>query len=286
MFGAVGGCGVTEPLFTAGLGLAHGPEGAGTLEATGGTLRALAAALRRGQLAAPLTPLAVARVAPGASAAVVEELLVLFSEGMQPAHLALLLDARASAIEAGLEGAAQLVWTGPDSPHAYSRDTAVVLRELFGIATRSILLSTFVIRQPDIVFKPLAERMMTVPGLSVRLFVHVGRNDGDTRHDSEILREYADRFRRSWPGSVFPTVYYDPRSLVSNVENRATWHAKVVVIDEAVSLITSANFTEWAQQRNVEAGALIRSAGFARQLCQQFESLIQARSVCEVPGVR
>ena len=34
---------------------------------------------------------------------------------------------------------------------------------------------------------------------------------------------------------------------------RATWHAKVVVIDASTSFVTSANFTEWAQERNVEA---------------------------------
>jgi hypothetical protein len=60
------------------------------------------------------------------------------------------------------------------------------------------------------------------------------------------------------PLPVRPVVYYDPRSLDRSLDRRATWHAKVVVDDE-VSLVTSANFTEWAQQRNLEAGALIRA---------------------------
>ncbi len=126
--------------------------------------------------------------------------------------------------------------------------------------------------------------MREVPGLEVQLFVHVGRGDRDTRDDSEILRDFAEKFRASWPGPVRPIVYYDPRSLDINLDRRATWHAKVVVVDEAVSLVTSANFTEWAQQRNVEAGALIRSESFARQLRCQFEHLIQSRAVHEVPG--
>jgi phosphatidylserine/phosphatidylglycerophosphate/cardiolipin synthase-like enzyme len=81
-------------------------------------------------------------------------------------------------------------------------------------------------------------------------------------------------------------LYYDPRSLDVDMNRRATWHAKVIVVDDEVSFVTSANFTEWAHQRNVEAGALIRSTDFARQLRQQFDNLVQARVVLEVPGFR
>ena len=81
-------------------------------------------------------------------------------------------------------------------------------------------------------------------------------------------------------------LYYDPRSLATNAHERATWHAKVVVIDDERALVTSANFTEWAQQRNVEAGVLIRNAEFAWQLRQQFEGLVRAKAVLEVPGFR
>ena len=108
----------------------------------------------------------------------------------------------------------------------------------------------------------------------------------DTRHDSEILREYAANLADKWPGQFRPTLYYDPRSLDMNLDQRATWHAKVVVIDDQVSFVTSANFTEWAHQRNVEAGVLIRNAEFARHLRQQFEGLVQSRAVLEVPGFR
>lgn len=64
-----------------------------------------------------------------------------------------------------------------------------------------------------------------------------------------------------------------------NAQERATWHAKVVVIDDEKAFVTSANFTEWAQQRNVEAGVLVRNAEVARQLRQQFEGLVQSKQV-------
>ena len=252
--------------------------------ASAATLRAIAAALRGGQLAAPLTSLAIARVAPSCSEIAAQELIRLSNEGMQPVHLALLTDSMARAGETRLASGAELVWTGPESSVSHSRDTAIVVAELFRSTTKSVLVSTFVVQQADTVFKPLAHRMAEVPGLRVQLFVHVGRGDGDTRHESEILREFASKLGARWPGPVRPLLYYDPRSLDMDPAARATWHAKVIVIDDETAFVTSANFTEWAQQRNVEAGVLIRNAGFARQLRQQFEALVQSRAVLEVPG--
>jgi hypothetical protein len=44
------------------------------------------------------------------------------------------------------------------------------------------------------------------------------------------------------------------------------------------------DLTEWAHQRNVEAGVLIRNREFVRQLRQQFESLIEGKLVRRLPG--
>ena len=254
--------------------------------ASSATLRAIGSALRSGQLATPISKIGLSRVAPGCPANVVEEIVRLSAEGLQPQHLALFVDQCATSGETVLSSAAELVWTGPESAVAASRDTAVVLEQLFASATRAVLLSTFVVHQGHRVFKALADRMAAVPSLQVQLFLHVGRKERDTRYDSEILREFVDDFGRHWPWSPRPRVFYDPRSLALDNRVRATWHAKCVVIDDEVAFVTSANFTEWAQSRNVEAGVLMRNSHFARQLRQQFESLVQSRSVLELPGFR
>ena len=250
------------------------------------TLRSIAAALRSGQLSMPLSPLAIARVAPTCPDAQVRELLRLSDEGIHAAHLALLVESLAQAGEDRLACAAELVWTGPESSVAQSRDTAVVVAELFRSAVKSVTVSTFVVHQIETVFKPLAERMEAVPDLRVQIFLHIGRGDHDGRLDSEIVREYADNLRRRWPGARLPLVYHDPRALMAKPEERATWHAKVVLVDDEVAFVTSANFTEWAQQRNVEAGVLVRNRAFTSQLRQQFDGLVQSRAVHELPGFR
>jgi phosphatidylserine/phosphatidylglycerophosphate/cardiolipin synthase-like enzyme len=117
----------------------------------------------------------------------------------------------------------------------------------------------------------------------VQIFLHVGRERRDKRHESELLREFADSFRANWPGARNPEIHYDPRALLAN-DDRATWHAKCVLIDDEVAFVTSANFTEWAQTRNVEAGVIVRDGHFTSQLRAQFEGLVQAKQVARLPG--
>jgi phosphatidylserine/phosphatidylglycerophosphate/cardiolipin synthase-like enzyme len=204
---------------------------------------------------------------------------------MTSEHLALLLDtcAERAELDASLVRA-DLVWTGPESPGAHCRDTAIVLEELFAQAERDIFISTFVVHQGADVFRALARRMEEVPDLRVRLFLHVGRPQGDTTLEGLLLREAAEKLRSEWPGLRHPEVYYDPRGLSDNGADRATWHAKCVVVDDKRAFVTSANFTEWAQQRNVEAGVLVTGPAFARQVRQQFDGLIDARVVKRLAG--
>lgn len=53
--------------------------------------------------------------------------------------------------------------------------------------------------------------------------------------------------------------------------------------DEAHTLITSANLTEAAQERNVEAGVLVEDAAFARGVVAQFERLVDAGVLVRLP---
>ena len=66
-----------------------------------------------------------------------------------------------------------------------------------------------------------------------------------------------------------PALYYDPRPLL---EERANLHAKCIVVDDRVALVTSANFTDRGQHRNIEVGMVIRDVAFARRLVGQFKN--------------
>jgi phosphatidylserine/phosphatidylglycerophosphate/cardiolipin synthase-like enzyme len=68
-----------------------------------------------------------------------------------------------------------------------------------------------------------------------------------------------------------PELLYDPRSLSESWDKRSSLHAKCVVVDRNVALITSANFTEAAQQRNIEAGVIVKYPIFVERLVGYFE---------------
>jgi phosphatidylserine/phosphatidylglycerophosphate/cardiolipin synthase-like enzyme len=118
--------------------------------------------------------------------------------------------------------------------------------------------------------------MANVPGLKVRLILDVQRGPGDTTAASLLVRRFADRFRSSqWPADrPLPAVYYDPRSLDTAAHERSSMHAKCIVVDGRDVFISSANFTEAAQNRNLEVGLLIRSAPLAVNLAGHFDALV------------
>ena len=99
-----------------------------------------------------------------------------------------------------------------------------------------------------------------------------------------LLGRFVQDFRREhWPGTRYPVIYYDPRTLAIDEKRRTSLHAKCIVVDSATSLVTSANFTEAAQQRNIEVGTLVTDEQFSKALVEQFDALIRAGAVHRLP---
>lgn len=248
----------------------------------------LSEALAAGRLKPPYSVLRIADYVPEPVADDIgADFVRMGASGMEPAHIAECLQLLAAEREANQQTVdrLQLVWTGPDVPGSVSRDTGVVVKELFTCARRSVLLSTFTVRRGRDVFAPLAEAINRNPTLKVRLAVNVGRDGDWSTPEYQILTRFAEQFwQNHWPWPSRPFVYYDPRALSTDAAICASLHAKCIVIDNEIAFVTSANFTEWAQERNLEAGVLIRDEGFARSLRNQFEALIAASRLRLLPG--
>ena len=248
---------------------------------TDADLRTLAAALAGGRLTPPYTAVAVGRlVGAGSASAVAGRLAELAGMGMRPEHAAVVADAilAARAARPVADDAVELVWTGPEAGGAANRDTGVVVRELFARADESVVVAGFAVYRGRAVFRGLAERMASLPGLRVRLYLDVHRSHSDTTSDAEVVRGFARKFvEQDWPaGYALPEVYFDPRSLERDPAVRSSLHAKCVVVDRRVALVTSANFTEAAHERNIEAGVVVRSPRFAARLADHFDGLVEA----------
>lgn len=245
-----------------------------------GVLETLERALSGRRLVAPYSATGLARHVPGADCtALAADLANLDRAGMSGAQIALLLNAiseekRRSETQADR---VELVWTGPETTGSRSRDTSAVARDLFSTAESTLLVTTFAIWQGAEVFKPLAERMAERPSLKVRLFLNVMRPSGTSEDDAEITRNFLKTFRKKdWPWETVPEIYYDPRSLSPHASERGVLHAKCIVADDRRVFITSANFTEAAHERNIEAGLLLDNLTIAQALTRQFESLVHA----------
>lgn len=252
-------------------------------------LRAIAAALRSGRLTSKFTSVGLQRCVPAQNPELVAlEMQALVDEGLQIDHLALFLETLAEdrKNKAVMRDEVDLVWTGPEAPGVVSRDTGVVVRELFMTARDYVLVAGYAVHQGREVFRGLADRMSENLGLEVHMFLNVQRRHSDTSAESEILHRFAHEFRtKEWPGERMPELYHDPRALLSNPHERASLHAKCIVVDREVAFVSSANFTEAAQVRNIEVGVLVRSESFACKLADHFEGLVTEGLLRLVPGI-
>jgi len=171
-----------------------------------------------------------------------------------------------------------LVLSGPDVTGSPTRDTQAVMQSLLAEAKHEVLLVGYVIHNAENLFRPLANRMKSDPTLKVQLCLDLKRKWNDARSDTVIVNEFAIEFVKShWPWSPLPNVFYDPRSLDHSGKTRSSLHAKCIVVDRRIALVTSANFTEAAQQRNIEAGVLVRDAGFAERIAKYFDGLLELK---------
>ena len=159
-----------------------------------------------------------------------------------PAYLARLLAGAGTAIRrARKRQSIDVVWTGPESGIATGRLTAATIIDLIGQARRQILL--------------VSHATHTEADLDAALTAAAGRGVQITllaeRHaDNPAYAAVATPFpalsatRLNWPAAQRPP--------------GASLHAKIIVVDDEIALIGSANLTNRAMESNLECGILIR----------------------------
>ena len=247
-------------------------------------LAGLADALATGRIGAPITRSALASHVPEEHLdAVTAALAELERDGMAHRHIARAVHLLVEEREAGqrMSDRVQLVWSPPELDAIDARDTAVVVRELFRQARSSVLISTFALdekKKAEALFGELAARMDENPRLTVRVFANIHRKHLDETPSFLLIRDFAARIRdQIWPGKRLPEMFYDPRSLEMEGAKRAVLHAKAVVVDGRWVLLTSANLTEAAQERNIEAGMVVDDARLAERVVRQFDHFVEGR---------
>lgn len=169
----------------------------------------------------------------------------------------------------------ELVWTGPEAMSGTARDTAVVLRELFEGARERVILAAYSFDHAHEVLAPLHGTMLQHQ-VEAHFFVEVPQVERGLDPDAHLRNELDGFVRKSWPfGEPRPRLYYDKRALVPGPP-WSSLHAKCVVVDARHAFVSSANFTQRGQERNIEVGVLIEEPSFASLLARQLLGLVSA----------
>ncbi len=168
-----------------------------------------------------------------------------------------------------------LVWTGPEPKVSTARGTSSVVQELFAGALHSVLVAGYRFDHGDAILRPLHESMVA-RGTTVKMYLDTRERLPDGGNRQEFARRFVEAFlRENWPfGPPFPSFFIDPRTVDGDVY--ASLHAKCIVADGRRTLVTSANFTDRAQSRNIEVGVLVDDSAFATELLGQWQGAVDA----------
>lgn len=155
--------------------------------------------------------------------------------------------------------AVEVVVTGPDSPAAPVRLTSEVVRQLIDSASRRVTMVSFAAYRIGSVMAALDAAVLR--GVQVSMVLESAQllegGGGAVAYSSYRIYE--------WP--------VDRREPPD-----AKLHAKAVIVDSRDVLLTSANMTSAAYDRNIELGVLCRGGSVAAQVQRHFDALI-ARGV-------
>lgn len=183
------------------------------------------------------------------------------------------------------DNALYLALSGPEVPGTPVVSTPTVVRALFEEAKHDAIVASYVFHQCGDLLAPLAARLDADPAFRVRFIVDLSHQ---RQHAAEPLPIVANRFRTNflsnfWSGKRGPEFWHDPRVFEEDDRTKAgVMHAKVVIIDSEAALVTSANFTEAAQNRNVEAGVIIRLPQQVCSLRSYFEGLMDTGGLRQI----
>lgn len=145
------------------------------------------------------------------------------------------------------------VWSGPtfngDGDH-----TTAAIAHLVDEATEDVFASTYSASPTSAYLQSLWRAVAR--GVKTTVLVDTKLNDGKTAAWMQQKLRGA-RFLGFKPGPL-----------------GGVQHSKVVVIDSSAAFITSANLSEAAHEKNLEAGVIIRDPDFASSVRQRYASLL------------
>ncbi|MFH9980192.1 DISARM system phospholipase D-like protein DrmC [Streptomyces sp. NPDC017179] len=199
---------------------------------------------------------------PGVGVAVADVYDAMEAESVPPAEAAAYVRGYVAALLRARDTVqVRTVWSGPSTPAVPVRATAQVLVEVIDQAREELLAMTYAARPYPALTRALAEA--TSRGVETHIVV-------ETLAGARGLlsgREPADAFA-SVPGL---RLWHWARDRSAQVRSRQ--HAKLAVADRRTLFVGSANLTESASRRNIEAGVLVSGGEAPRRAAEHVVEL-------------
>jgi phosphatidylserine/phosphatidylglycerophosphate/cardiolipin synthase-like enzyme len=164
----------------------------------------------------------------------------------------------------------EVVWTGPTTNQVPVRQSAQVLERLIEDARRRLIVVSFAaykVASVETAVREAADRGVRVDPILETAADSKGALNVDAAEAFETLQGAATFW--VWPGQVRP-------------QEGAVLHAKVAICDSTSVLVTSANQTGRALERNMELGLLINAGPVPRRLADHFDSLMSNGTLNEI----
>lgn len=161
----------------------------------------------------------------------------------------------------------EVVWTGPTAGSVPIRRIDQVLYDLILNAKKNIMLLTFAAAKIERLKTALVEASHR--DVKIRLVLEF-----DEESEGQLSRSALEAFSGSIKHNA--EIFYWPlEKRERNVHGRpGKLHAKCAIIDDA-TLISSANLTDDAFNRNIELGVLVQGGQIPNQIFKHIELLIQ-----------
>jgi phosphatidylserine/phosphatidylglycerophosphate/cardiolipin synthase-like enzyme len=201
--------------------------------------------------------------------AVVRELVGAWSasEDTSAEALALALESSTAAARLANQTALSVVWSGPPTEAVPVRRTDQVLLQLIRGSRVRLVIVSFVVTRIDAIAAAVVDAASR--GVDVTLILESETEGGRAGFEGagRLATEIARHARLyTWPAERRPR---DRRG------GLAALHAKVAVADGSVLVVSSANLTESAMERNMELGLLVGGGGLPMRVQTHFDCLIE-----------
>ena len=168
------------------------------------------------------------------------------------------------------EESVDLVWTGPSSELVATRKTEQALLQVIQAARSKLFLTSFVAYEVGTIVDALNTAMEDGVVLSMLL-------ESDTAHGGGMSFDVIGKMQNVLPSAIIYFWADKPEAFIGGKV-----HAKVAVADEWISFVTSANLTNHAMEKNMEAGVLIKGGALPSKIHRHFEALVTTKQLKRV----